>query len=54
MQFSSNPFYAAYINDKVAVKLGNSHWIPEGSDWILNVKGETYAVWSKIKLSTFP
>lgn len=47
---ASDQFYAAYINDNVAVRLGVSEWTPTGTGWVLNTFGKTYAVWSKIKL----
>lgn len=49
---ASDTFYAAYIDNKVAVQLGNSNWQPSGTDWILNTQGKEYAVWSKIKIKT--
>lgn len=48
----SSSFYAAYIDNKVAVKVGPGNWTPAGSGWILNTFGIDYAVWSKINITT--
>ena len=49
---ASSTFYAAYIDSKVAVKIGSGTWSPAGSGWILNTSGTDYAVWSKINITT--
>ena len=48
----SSGFYAAYIDNKVAVKIGSGFWSPSGEGWILNTSGTDYAVWSKINITT--
>lgn len=49
---ASSTFYAAYIDSKVAVRIGSGTWSPAGSGWILNSSGTDYAVWSKINITT--
>ena len=49
---NSSTFYAAYIDGKVAVKIGPGTWSPTGSGWILNTSGTDYAVWSKTNITT--
>ncbi|NLR91298.1 starch-binding protein [Flammeovirga agarivorans] len=39
--------YAAIIDDKVAVRLGNTNWSPSGSGWVLQSDGLNYAIWDK-------
>ncbi len=48
----STGYYAAYIDNKVAVKIGPGFWSPTGTGWILNTSGTDYAVWSKINITT--
>lgn len=48
----SSSFYAAYIDGKVAVKIGPGTWTPSGTGWIMNTSGTDYAVWSKINITT--
>ena len=50
----SATFYAAYIDNKVAVKIGAGTWSPSGTGWILNTSGNNYAVWSKVNITTPP
>lgn len=49
---ASTSFYAAYIDGKVAVKIGAGSWTPAGTGWILNTSGTDYSVWSKINITT--
>ena len=49
---ASSTFYAAYIDNKVAVKIGPGTWTPTGTGWILNTSGTDYSVWSKINITT--
>jgi alpha-amylase len=39
--------YAAYINSKVAVKLGTSSWSPSDTTYKLYTSGNNYAIWTK-------
>jgi alpha-amylase len=39
--------YAAYIDGKVAMKLGSTAWAPSGSGWVLAQSGTDWAVWKK-------
>ena len=39
--------YAAFIDGRVAVKLGSRHWAP-GGGWHLAVDGEKFAVWVRV------
>ena len=48
----STSYYAAYIDNKVAVKIGAGSWTPSGLGWILNSSGTDYSVWSKINITT--
>lgn len=43
----SSGLYAAYINGKVAVKLGTSSWSPSDTTYKLYTSGNNYAVWIK-------
>ncbi len=38
--------YAAVVDGKVAVRIGNGNWTP-GSDWELALSGSGYAIWTK-------
>lgn len=42
--------YAAIIDQKVALKMGEGEWAPQGDDWVLNLEGEGFKVWSKIRI----
>jgi alpha-amylase len=39
--------YAAYVNSRIAVKLGTSSWSPSDSSYKLYTSGTNYAVWIK-------
>jgi len=39
--------YSAYIDNKVAMKLGNASWSPPDTSYKLRTSGSNYAVWSK-------
>ena len=39
--------YAAFVDGRVAVKLGSRHWSP-GGGWHLAVDGERFAVWVRV------
>ena len=40
--------YAAYVDNKVAVKIGHGQWAPPTSDgWALDCSGNGFAVWTK-------
>lgn len=39
--------YAAYINSKVAVKLGTNSWSPSDTSYKLYTSGNNYAIWMK-------
>ena len=44
--------YAAYIDGKVAMKLGSTPWTPSGSNWTLVQSGTDWAVWKKTSTPT--
>ncbi|XP_009411975.2 probable alpha-amylase 2 [Musa acuminata AAA Group] len=39
--------YAAKIDDKVCMKIGDGSWCPSGREWTLAASGNRYAVWHK-------
>jgi alpha-amylase len=39
--------YAAYVNNRVAVKLGSKDWQPPDSSYKLKTSGNNFAVWAK-------
>lgn len=39
--------YAAVIDEKVSIKIGDGSWCPAGSEWTLATSGQRYAVWEK-------
>lgn len=39
--------YAAYLGEKVALKIGPRAWKPQGPDWKLYLSGHHYAVWTR-------
>lgn len=39
--------YAAVIDKKVCMKIGDGSWCPDGSEWRLATSGQRYAVWEK-------
>ncbi|TMW96272.1 hypothetical protein EJD97_007641 [Solanum chilense] len=39
--------YAATIDDKVSMKIGDGSWCPAGKEWTLAISGHRYAVWEK-------
>jgi alpha-amylase len=41
-----NNLYAAYIDSKIAMKIGSDNWTP-GTEWTLIASGNNYAVWTK-------
>lgn len=47
--FADGGGYGAYIDGKVAMKIGPSFWSPpSGEGWSLKASGEDYAVWDKL------
>jgi alpha-amylase len=44
---SQSGLYAAYINSKVAVKLGTNSWSPSDTSYKLYTSGNNYAIWLK-------
>jgi hypothetical protein len=40
-------YYAAFIDNRVAVKIGRGDWHPSGPDWKLYTCGWEYAVWKR-------
>lgn len=40
--------YAAYIDDKIAMKMGSTSWTPSGDNWELYQSGTDWAVWQKV------
>jgi alpha-amylase len=51
---NTNGFYAAYIDDKVALVINNDSWSPSGTGWSLNTSGPGYKVWSKATIDLAP
>lgn len=51
---NTNGFYAAYIDDKVALVINNDNWSPSGTGWSLNTSGPGYKVWSKATIDLAP
>ncbi|GAA5219019.1 glucan 1,4-alpha-maltotetraohydrolase domain-containing protein [Corallincola platygyrae] len=39
--------YAAYIGDKLAMKMGNKNWSPSGTGWSVTASGTDWAIWTK-------
>jgi len=39
--------YAALIEEKLCMKIGDSSWCPSDGGWILATSGDNYAVWHK-------
>lgn len=39
--------YAAMIDQKVCMKIGDGDWCPSGGDWELATCGQSYAIWQK-------
>ncbi|XP_054809210.1 probable alpha-amylase 2 [Prosopis cineraria] len=39
--------YAAFIEEKVCMKIGDASWCPSGREWTLAASGHRYAVWHK-------
>jgi alpha-amylase len=39
--------YAAYVNSRLAIKLGTSSWSPSDTTYKLYTSGNNYAVWVK-------
>jgi hypothetical protein len=44
---STGGLYAAYINSKVAIKLGTTSWSPSDTSYKLYTSGNNYAIWMK-------
>ena len=44
---TTSGLYAAYIDDKVAMKLGTNDWSPSDKAYTLQTSGNNYAVLSK-------
>ncbi|WP_052444305.1 starch-binding protein [Flammeovirga sp. OC4] len=47
IQQSDGNGYAAIIDDKVAVRIGNTSWSPGGNGWVLQADGLNYSIWDK-------
>ncbi|WP_188170675.1 starch-binding protein [Flammeovirga sp. EKP202] len=50
---NDNSYYAAIIDNKVAMKIGGGNWSP-GNGWNLKVSGPGYAIWDKGTVITLP
>jgi hypothetical protein len=46
---ANNNVYAAMIDPKLCMKIGDGSWCPSWDDWELATSGESYAVWQKPK-----
>jgi alpha-amylase len=46
---ANNNVYAAMIDQKLCMKIGDGSWCPSWDDWELATSGESYAVWQKPK-----
>ena len=44
---AENNLYSAFIDDKIAIKLGPTSWSPSGSEWKLYHSGHDYAIWTR-------
>ncbi|KAG0612666.1 hypothetical protein M758_6G044000 [Ceratodon purpureus] len=44
---ANNSVYAAMIDQKVCMKLGDGDWSPRLGDWELAISGQAYAIWQK-------
>ncbi|WP_281616372.1 starch-binding protein [Flammeovirga sp. SubArs3] len=50
---NDNSYYAAIIDNKVAMKIGGGNWSP-GNGWNLKTSGPGYAIWDKGPVVTLP
>ncbi|OHX64605.1 hypothetical protein NH26_23835 [Flammeovirga pacifica] len=50
---NDNNYYAAIIDDKVAMKIGGGNWSP-GAGWNIKVSGPGYAIWDRGNVVTLP
>jgi hypothetical protein len=42
---ANNNVYAAMIDQKVCMKIGDGDWCPRGGEWELATSGQSYAIW---------
>ncbi|KAJ7545512.1 hypothetical protein O6H91_09G123200 [Diphasiastrum complanatum] len=45
---ANSSIYAAMIEEKVCMKLGEGDWCPQEPNWSLATSGQSYAVWEKV------
>lgn len=50
---NDNSYYAAIIDDKVAMKIGGGNWSP-GNGWNVKISGPGYTIWDKGQVITLP
>lgn len=44
---ANNNVYAAMIDQKVCMKIGDGDWSPRWGEWELATSGQAYAIWQK-------